>query len=439
MKIKKLFCGVISAVIFAGTVSFGSISAAAQEDVPTIYIVGDSTACIYGNDDDYAVPRAGWGMYLDRWIKDDSAKVEDLALAGRSSKSFTTEDNYKKLCDDLKDGDFLFIQFGHNDAKKSNEEDLQKRYTDPEGDTQTEGSFKYSLYNNYIKLAQDKGAVPILLTPVSRRKFDDEGKVTDSHGKYDDAVRELAQETDVELIDATAFTESLYNLAGKEEIKVMHSIYNDYTKGDKGYDNTHYNHFGAYIVSYYVAESAIDSHLSVEKYLSTADADKILSLTRGEAAAFLARLIGCDEEAGDVSFADVSKDDENYKGIYNAQQAGIIFGDEKGNFNPDKEANLLDIVLMASRAYQKLMDISNEADTSILDGSDIKDYAKKDIAVLIENNIISLDDLLNTDPDKLALYVLASDIYDIKSDKVNADKELSEQSLDELEKVENTK
>ncbi|MBR1736681.1 MAG: hypothetical protein IJ736_06640, partial [Firmicutes bacterium] len=193
---KGIFKKVISAAVSVSMLFTACVSAQnvfADDTAKKIYIVGDSTACIYGKDDKYAIPRGGWGMYFQDFLK-DGPEVIDLALSGRSSKSFTSEEEYQKLKDELGSGDYLIIQFGHNDQKKSSDEDLEKRYTDPEGGKDDEGSFKNSLYTNYIKLAQDKGAKPIILTPVTRRSFDEKGKIKDVHGLYDDAVRELASE-----------------------------------------------------------------------------------------------------------------------------------------------------------------------------------------------------------------------------------------------------
>ena len=148
-----------------------NVTSAFASDETNIFIVGDSTSCIYGYDDNYALPRAGWGMYLGDFLR-SKYHVEDFAMSGRSSKSFATEDNYKKLLSEMNEGDYVLIQFGHNDAKKSNENDLKNRYTDSEGDINTEGSFKNSLYKNYIEPAERKRVQrPVLVTPIVRHEL----------------------------------------------------------------------------------------------------------------------------------------------------------------------------------------------------------------------------------------------------------------------------
>ncbi len=304
----------------------------------TIYIVGDSTACEYGYDKNYAVFRAGWGMYLSRYLS-GNRKVVNLALSGRSSKSFTSEENYKKLKEDLTAGDCLLIQFGHNDAKKSTEDDLKNRYTDPEGDINTEGSFKNSLYKNYIKLAEEKGAVPVLISPVARRKFDENGRVIDSHGSYDDAVEELAKETGVDFIDMTAKTERLYNTYGTEFTKAFHAAYKDKTKG---IDNTHYNAYGANVAALQIAiELSADYNFYEEAFV-----------TRGEFIEGLMRVIGETEKTeGDV-FADVPASHRYAASIAAAKRAGITNGDNDGKFNPDEALKSYDAVVFITRALR---------------------------------------------------------------------------------------
>ena len=123
-----------------------------------VYMVGDSTVCSF--EDDYYYPRYGYGTKLHKYLKEE-ASVVNLALSGRSSKSFLEEPNYQTLKDSITEGDYLLIGFGHNDEKTE-----EGRYTNPNTSINEEGSLKKSLYDNYIKLAQDVNATPILLTPI---------------------------------------------------------------------------------------------------------------------------------------------------------------------------------------------------------------------------------------------------------------------------------
>ena len=105
MKLKRIITGVL-----AGVMCFGAfnVTSAFASDETNIFIVGDSTSCIYGYDDNYALPRAGWGMYLGDFLR-SKYHVEDFAMSGRSSKSFATEDNYKKLLSEMNELSLIHI------------------------------------------------------------------------------------------------------------------------------------------------------------------------------------------------------------------------------------------------------------------------------------------------------------------------------------------
>lgn len=215
-----------------------------------LYVVGDSTLSSFA--DPYFYPRYGYGTKLQDYLNAKKIQVINLAMSGRSSKSFTTEVNYQTLCKNIKKGDYLIIGFGHNDEKA--EED---RYTDPTGSKETEGSFKNSLYVNYVKLAQDKGATPILCTPIVRRS--EERKYTGSMihqtadsngfkgGDYSKAVIELAKETGVACVDLTSITKARYESMTAEETSKFHAWQ---TFKPNSVDNTHLNTYGASVVAY---------------------------------------------------------------------------------------------------------------------------------------------------------------------------------------------
>ena len=253
-----------------------------------VYVVGDSTGCHYGEESDknYWFKRVGFGDGLQQYLTDD-VQVVNLALSGRSSKSFATginengnEDaeamaNYALLTNNIKEGDFLIIAFGHNDEKTD-----AYRFTDATKDINDETSFKWSLYNRYIKVAQDVNATPILCTPIIRRstasprvgiKGNDIHQPTDL-GDYGQCIRDLAAETNVQLVDSLQNTINLWKelQAGQDvkevaaEKKVALTL-DDPTLVPNGYaalhaavqdgavDNTHLNRFGADYVAYMMA------------------------------------------------------------------------------------------------------------------------------------------------------------------------------------------
>ena len=167
---------------------------------------------------------------------DSSVVVDNRAKNGRSTRSFLAENLWQPVVDKLEEGDYVFIQFGHNDESKEKVE----RYTSPE-------DFKANLVK-YIRESREKKAIPILLTPVSRRYFDAEGKIKQTHLLYSDAVREVAAAEQVPLIDLDEKSRALYQQLGADNSKLlfMHLAPNEhpnYPDGRK--DDTHFNELGA--------------------------------------------------------------------------------------------------------------------------------------------------------------------------------------------------
>ena len=223
-----------------------------------IYLVGDSTVCSFT--DGYYYPRYGYGTQLDSYL-DENATVVNLALSGRSSKSFISEDNYTTLKNSLKAGDYLIIGFGHNDEKS---DDLT-RFTDASKDYTDPTSFGYYLNEYYIKLALDAGATPILCTPIVRAATDDDYTGSEAHitdnGDYAAAIRSLGAALGVDVVDLTAITAKEYSLRGFDAIKKYHAVTVGMLDTDgktvvpnwSSIDKTHLNIYGAKFVAYSLA------------------------------------------------------------------------------------------------------------------------------------------------------------------------------------------
>ena len=329
----------------------------------TLYIVGDSTVCVYDEDDEYAIPRAGWGMFLNEYTT-ESAEVENLALSGRSSKSFTQEDNYELLWKSIKPEDYLMIQFGHNDEKNEKEEDIENRYTDPLGDKESKGAFKNYLYECYIKPAQGIGAQVVLITPVARRWFDENGKVLNSHGKWSVAVRELAEELGLPLIDLSNISLDYYNELGVKETKILHSAYYDTEKGDNGLDNTHFSRYGAMEISKLVAEELQKAIPFFTRYICKEKLKKGKNkyTTYGEYVYCLMRVLNKSDE--DTESNVNGKQDMTYNGMIDkAKSLGVISGDK---FRPDSLFSKQEMLTVTKKAIEilgydtKLADIKCE-------------------------------------------------------------------------------
>lgn len=195
-------------------------------------MIGDSTMSIK---ETKAYPETGWGMPF-AYFFDSSVKVNNLAKNGRSTKTFISEKIWQTVAGNIKEGDYLFIQFGHNDEVKEKTD----RYTTPE-------EFKKNLLL-FVETALQHNAVPVLITPVSRRNFDKEGNVKETHPVYSDIVRSLGKEKNVTVIDLDELSRSLYQKMGDENSKLLFMQLDslehpNYPNGRK--DNTHFNELGA--------------------------------------------------------------------------------------------------------------------------------------------------------------------------------------------------
>ena len=203
MKILKLLlCTLLSA----------AATCARAESPAVLYTIGDSTMAPNTRcDEDPGDPGRGWAEPLQRFFDPERLVVRNCAVSGRSSKSYIDEGRWQKVLDRLAPGDLLLIQFGHNDAKRS---DL-KRYTDP--DT----AFKENL-RRFVTEARAKGAVPILATSVVRRRFDADGTLCDTHGRYVPAAAGVAAELRVPLVDMNRLTGRLVQQYGPEASKSLY-------------------------------------------------------------------------------------------------------------------------------------------------------------------------------------------------------------------------
>ncbi|WP_027432222.1 SGNH/GDSL hydrolase family protein [Lachnospira multipara] len=219
-----------------------------------LWVVGDSTLSSF--EDKYYYPRYGYGTKLGEYLN-DKVEVVNIALSGRSSLSFTKEENYETLMNNMESGDFLLMGFGHNDEKAEVD-----RFRTAVGDYKTEGSFANSLYVNYIEPARTAGVVPILATPIVRRKTEDNWSKVQLHitedngdfkgGDYPEAVRKLAADTHVALVDMTEITRKFYEELGVEETAYLHAWS---CNNMVSVDNTHTNVWGAYVNAFFVMKT----------------------------------------------------------------------------------------------------------------------------------------------------------------------------------------
>ena len=196
-----------------------------------IFLVGDSTISIK---DPKAFPETGWGMpFVNFW--DSTVTVDNRAMNGRSTRTFMEEKRWEPVVNEMQEGDYVFIQFGHND-----EVPTKRSYT-PEKD------FKTNLIK-YVKDTRDKKGNPVLLTPVARRKFDSTGNIMETHAVYAQIVRDVAKENNVPLIDLSEKSKALFQQLGPETSKYLLNYLSagehpNYPEGKQ--DDTHFNELGA--------------------------------------------------------------------------------------------------------------------------------------------------------------------------------------------------
>jgi len=232
-----------------------SAAAFAQRSPVTIFLAGDSTMAAKLPD---KRPETGWGEMLGGHFKDGAVRVENRAMNGRSTKTFISEGRWQKIIDDLRKGDFVFVQFGHNDESK----DKGERYTPPE-------DYRKNLIR-FVEEVRAKGGNPVLLTPVMRRRFDKDGKFYDTHGEYPGIVRDVAKELKSSLIDMHRSSEVVivkYGVEGSRKLflQLKPGENANYPSGIE--DNTHFSPLGAEEMAQLVVDGIRANKLKLSKYL----------------------------------------------------------------------------------------------------------------------------------------------------------------------------
>ncbi len=231
--------------------SIRSISIRPINNVPTIYIAGDSTVV-----DQTKEPWAAWGQMLPVFLN-SRISVANEAESGETIRSFVSEGRLAKLMSTIRAGDYLMIQFGHNDQKPG------------QGYVPAATDFKTYLLQ-YIREARAHGATPILVTPMNRRDFGADGTIVPTLGDYPQAMREVAAQQDVDLIDLNALSKTLFEAMG--EAGTLHAFvhfpansFPDQPVELK--DNTHFTSYGAYELARAIVQTIRVQKLPLERYL----------------------------------------------------------------------------------------------------------------------------------------------------------------------------
>lgn len=231
-----------------------SLNCVAQK--PTIYGIGDSTMANKIKPEEN--PERGWGQMLSLFFN-DNITIDNRAVNGRSTRSFINEKRWDDIYKVLKPGDYVFIQFGHNDAKEKD----SLRYTNPHT------AYRYNLIR-FVTESREKGAIPIIFSSVVRRNFNENGVLISTHGDYTLEARLVAQEYNVPFIDMEYYSELLEQSYGPEKSKQLHLYYKAgenlfFPEGKE--DNTHLNVKGATAIAKIAVEELKKTKLDIIKYI----------------------------------------------------------------------------------------------------------------------------------------------------------------------------
>ena len=214
------------------------------EDQVTIFLAGNST--VVNQDEE---PWASWGQMIPRFFKPGVA-ISNHAESGLSLGSFIGSRRLAKILSIMKPGDYVFVEFGHNDEKEKGPDDgPYKSYSE-----------RLRLFATEVK---KKGGTLVIITPTARRSFGQDGKMNNTHGDYPDAAKKVAKEENVPLIDLTSISTTLFETLGPENSKKAFVIYPELNLND----NTHFNPYGAYEIAKIIVTGIKDNKLDIAKYL----------------------------------------------------------------------------------------------------------------------------------------------------------------------------
>jgi lysophospholipase L1-like esterase len=234
------FVSLLSLFLFLSLYSVFAQESDSKKEI-TIFMIGNSTMADKPFKD--GNPEKGWGQIFPLYFN-DGIKIENHAVNGRSTKSFLDEGRWDVVLNKIKPGDYVIIQFGHNDEK------------DPKRYAEAHTNYKWNL-EKFVDQTRQKDGIPILATPIVRRRFDEQGNFYDTHGDYPNVVREVAKEKNVVLLDLHKKTEGLVKQYGQERSKMLYLFIEpgEYKSLPKGrIDNTHLSPLGAFRVCDLAAE-----------------------------------------------------------------------------------------------------------------------------------------------------------------------------------------
>lgn len=317
---------------------------AKTDDMKTanLFVVGDA-----GNDgvDNDIFASHSFSEYLQGYLS-DKVKVQDMTQAGVTAKAFAKTEAYKDFIDSVKEGDYVMICFGKNDGNM-----LADGYTSAGVGKESKNGFYYNVYNNYVLPVVNKKAVPILITPINDRAFDENGIAVDTTAKYADDIKAIVTDNSLYFVNVSDISYTLYKNMGEEGSKVLNAL-----DKENGIDNSALSEFGAKTITKQIMNNLKFSSATLKNYILDAKLNEKTVYTRGEFVKSMAKIIGIENAGYTTNFRDVLKGKSYEKAVGAAASLGIISGDSAGCFYPEAvlDGDSMTTMLYAAMEYKGL-------------------------------------------------------------------------------------
>jgi len=328
-----------------------------------VFIVGDSTVSADEYDEDYYISKTGWINYFKKYFV-DLLDINNLAMEQQSSKSFIKTENYRKMLNSVKEGDYVLVQFGIDDLRNSDYEESINFYTNALGGINEKGSFKYYLYNYYVKPVLEKKAIPLLITPITNIKL--------NNSDYVNAVKELSSEEELYYIDLNGAYSEYCNEIGQTYSNGLYAINKNY-----GIDYHNFNKYGAAEAARLLISQIKYCSATLKNYIDNDvyDASAESNVLKADYVNDIISLMNYKAKS-DVNFTDVVKGKYYERAFSIAKMENILTGDIYGKINPEEyltKSELMSITKNVLKYKNKQLDESvfnNIQDDSFVSNKD---------------------------------------------------------------------
>lgn len=303
-----------------------------------LFVVGDSGKGLEESD---IFEAHGFSEYFQGYLS-DKITVCDYTYAGATAKTFAKTDEYKDFLNSINEGDYVMICFGRYDSN-----DLMGGYAYSGGKVENISSFTATIYNSYIKPVLDRQAIPIMLTPINSRKFDETGTAVDTVQGYDDDIKGLVTNNSLYFADLTSVTYELYNTMGEEGSKVLNAV-----DSQNGIDNMAFSEFGAKLTANKILNLMKFSSSTLKNYISDTALNEQDIFTRAEFTEKLAKIIGIENNGYTMNFKDIASGKSYEDAVGAAYAMGIVSGDSRGYFYPEAVLDADTMISMLKKALE---------------------------------------------------------------------------------------